>query len=107
MDTSSAPTDPNSVDVSELDRLNRASWAMVKAECDRLEQNLAEKRLTLDQLFRYLQTLDPSAQDRLEKMSGAIKGVFLLREKMDSYFNALAQSSPASGPVRFRRLNRV
>lgn len=80
---------------------------MVKAECDRLEQNLAEKHLTLDQLFRYLQTLDPSAKDRLEKMSDAIKDVFVLREKVDSYFTALAQSYPASSPVRFRRLNRA
>jgi hypothetical protein len=99
--------DHSPVDISELDRLNRASWAIVKAECDRLERNLAEKQLTIDQLFRYLQTIDPSAKEGLEKMSNAIKDVFLIREKMDSYFAALAQTSPASTPVRFRRLNRV
>lgn len=107
MDTFSTPTDQSPVDVSELDRLNRASWAKVKAECDRLEQNLAAKQLTIDQFFGYLHTLDPSAKDRLEKMSDAIKDVFLLREKTDSYFTALAQSSPSSASVRFRRLNRA
>ena len=98
-----------SVDIGlpELDRRNRVSWALVKSECDRLEKSLSEKRITLDQLFGYLQSLDPAAKDRLGRMSNSIKEVLLAREKMDSYFAALAQSNPASSPVRFRRLNRA
>lgn len=94
-------------ELPELDRQNRSTWAMVKSECDRLERSLAEKRITLDQLFGYLQSLDPGAKDRLGKMSESIKEVFLAREKMDFYFTALAQGTPASSPVRFRRLNRA
>jgi len=95
------------VDLTELDRLNRTSWAMVKSECDRLERMLNEKNITLDQFFKYLSTIDPASSDRLAMMSDTIKEIFERREKMNAYFESLAHSSPASAPIRFRRLNRV
>lgn len=97
----------NSVDLSELDRLNRTSWATVKTECDRLERLLNEKNITLDQFFKYLATIDSASSDRLAMMSDTIKEIFARREKMNTYFESLAHSSPASAPVRFRRLNRA
>lgn len=85
---------------------NRSSWRLVKAECDRLESQLAEKRITLDQFFSYLQQLDSSAKDQLAIMSEAIKDIFSRREQMDNYFSALTHGAPST-PARFRRLNRV
>lgn len=97
--------DPTS-SVNDAVLSNRSSWALVKKECDRLEANLSAKRLTLDQFFRYLQTLDPSAKDQLTKMSHAVRDVLNARESMDSFFSKLAEAAPA--PVkRFRRLNRA
>lgn len=97
----------NPLDLSELDRLNRKAWSIVKSECDRLERLLKEKNITKDQFFKYLTSLDPSSNDRISHMSDTIKEIFASREKMNSYFESLAHSSPASAPVRFRRLNRV
>lgn len=97
----------NPVDLTELDRLNRTSWAMVKSECDRLERMLTDKNITLDQFFKYLESIDPSSSDRLAMMSDTIKEIFARRAKMNAYFESLASSSPASAPIRFRRLNRV
>jgi hypothetical protein len=85
---------------------NRSSWRVVKAECDRLESQLAEKRITLDQFFDYLQHLDPSAKNELSRMSEAIKDIFARRVQMDSFFSSLSQGTPST-PVRFRRLNRA
>lgn len=104
------PTDihpEDAVDITDLNRLNKTSWAMVKSECDRLERMLREKNITLDQFFKYLESIDPASSDRLVMMSDTIKEIFVHREKMNSYFESLAHSSPASSPVRFRRLNRV
>ena len=105
--TATDTSSENAVDLSEIDRLNRTSWAMVKSECDRLERMLTEKNITLDQFFKYLESIDPSSSDRLAMMSDTIKEIFHRREKMNAYFESLAHSSPASAPVRFRRLNRV
>lgn len=94
-------------DLDQLNRLNRASWAMVRQECERLEKNLAEKRITLDELFVCLQHIDPASKEQLGRISTAVKEIFSLRQSMDDYFQGLAASSPASAPVRFRRLNRA
>jgi hypothetical protein len=99
--------DENSVDLDQLNRLNRTSWAMVRQECERLEKSLAEKRITIDQLILGLQRIDPAAKEQLDRISHAVKEVFSLRQSMDEYFQGLASSLPASAPIRFRRMNRA